>query len=172
VDSKKCRLGADQEILCVNISPSKYLEYPLLGQLGTLRSSIIVRECQGSWSIGHSIVRIFKRKLLQPSKVGEWGTVLIAHDVDELYSWCGLWTAGQLFYRQFKDSLVISNDLRLLMTRDPGDFDPVGFYSLFHFGAVSAPFTLFKKVRRVPPGHVLRFFPERLCQLSNTSRPS
>jgi asparagine synthase (glutamine-hydrolysing) len=71
--------------------------------------------------------------------------------------WSGLTTVGQLYYRHNENSFVVSSDLRLLIRKRSDSFDPAGFYSLFQFGSVSAPFTLFKTIKRVPPGHLCSF---------------
>jgi asparagine synthase (glutamine-hydrolysing) len=83
--------------------------------------------------------------------------IAISEDGSNLYVWCGITAIDQLYYCRKTEAIIISNDLRLFVSGDTNDLDPIGFHSLFHFGALSAPFTIFKNAKRVPPGHLLKF---------------
>ncbi len=48
---------------------------------------------------------------------------------------------------------LLTNDLRLAVARHRPALDPQGVYALLQYGAIPAPFTLFRGVERLPPGH-------------------
>ena len=60
---------------------------------------------------------------------------------DQAYRWRG--PAASLF----------TNDLRLAVARQRLVLDPHGVYALLQYGAIPAPFTLFRGVERILPGH-------------------
>jgi asparagine synthase (glutamine-hydrolysing) len=60
---------------------------------------------------------------------------------DQAYRWRG--PAASLF----------TNDLRLATARQRLLLDPHGVYALLQYGAIPAPFTLFRGVERILPGH-------------------
>jgi asparagine synthetase B (glutamine-hydrolysing) len=69
-----------------------------------------------------------------------------------------LTSAVQLFYTVRSGTLYISSDLRLLV--GPGmTLDERGIYSLFQFGAVVAPLTLWQDIHRLTPGKRTRVKP-------------
>lgn len=55
--------------------------------------------------------------------------------------------------------LVLADDLRLFRRIVPARLDDRALYALAQFGAIPAPLTLFREVRRVPGGHALRLDP-------------
>jgi len=48
---------------------------------------------------------------------------------------------------------LFTNDLRLAIARQPLSVDRCGVYALLQYGAIPPPFTLFRGVERIPPGH-------------------
>jgi asparagine synthase (glutamine-hydrolysing) len=48
---------------------------------------------------------------------------------------------------------VVTNDLRLAAARQALELDPHGVYALLQYGAIPAPFTLFRGIARLQPGH-------------------
>ncbi|MFH1143306.1 MAG: asparagine synthase C-terminal domain-containing protein [Candidatus Eisenbacteria bacterium] len=57
----------------------------------------------------------------------------------------------QLFHARAADGIRISNDPRILHDRAM-ELDPAGLYALLQFGALMAPFTLWREIRRFMPG--------------------
>jgi hypothetical protein len=73
-----------------------------------------------------------------------------------LYLWSSPFAVCHLYYRIAGDALIVSNDIRLLVGDDSTPLDPAAMFSLFQFGAVSPPLTLFPTIKRVPPGYAVR----------------
>lgn len=51
---------------------------------------------------------------------------------------------------------VVGNDLRLMIRWTGLDLDPRGVFSILRFNASPAPFTVSRRVLRIPPGHAAR----------------
>jgi len=65
----------------------------------------------------------------------------------------------QLYFARVGGGWALSNDLRLMARLAGADLDEAGVLGLFRYGLTPAPLTLFRGVRRVPVGHLLRIGP-------------
>jgi asparagine synthase (glutamine-hydrolysing) len=143
------------KLLIANVYKDNVLNLASRPDTLSLNQSLILRKQQAIWSL--ECISDQEYCKLSKSALDENDT-WIAYDSKQLSLsvWCGLLALGQIFYRREKDSWIISNDLRLLLSQDSEDLDPAGWYSLFQFGAIPAPLTPFKTLRRVPAGHLSR----------------
>ena len=155
VESIQYNIRPREKLLLANIYTGNFLNLSSQRELPNPQSLMLVKQ-QEIWCLKQfSTEKCYERAASTVDQNETW----VAYEAAEtsLSLWCGFLALGQMYYRQEKNSWVISNDLRLLMPRESQDLDPAGWYSLFEFGAVSAPLTLFKSIRRVPPGHLLKF---------------
>jgi asparagine synthase (glutamine-hydrolysing) len=140
----------EQWILLAHIDPGTDL-IPLPPRDTTaLDTGFVLRSQRGTWSLDLDHLK----SRTDPSDSDCDMSIALDAVARNIYLWTGLMAVGQLYYRQDQDRFIVSNDVRLLAPQDD-HLDPAGLYSLFQFGAISAPFTLFKNVKRVPPGHLL-----------------
>jgi asparagine synthase (glutamine-hydrolysing) len=155
-ESTQLNIKPHEKILLANIYSDNLLNLtPRLGMPNTEKILMLIKQ-QEIWSLKQfSNQQCYEQATATVDQNATW----VAYDVNEasLSLSCGLFAFGQMYYRRGKNSWIISNDLRLLIPRESQDLDPAGWYSLFEFGAVSAPLTLFKSITRVPPGHSLKF---------------
>lgn len=70
--------------------------------------------------------------------------------------WVPFASPDQTYIRRSPAVSLVTNDLRLAVARHPPALDPHGVYALLQYGAIPAPFTLFRDVERVRPGHEAR----------------
>jgi asparagine synthase (glutamine-hydrolysing) len=59
----------------------------------------------------------------------------------------------QAYLCRTRTASLVTNDLRLAVARQELSLDPRGVYGLLQYGAVPAPFSLFRGVERLRPGH-------------------
>ena len=64
-----------------------------------------------------------------------------------------------LCFARCRGGWALSNDVRFLARLTGTELDEPGVYALLRFGAIPPPMTLFRDVRRVPNGHLLRIGP-------------
>jgi asparagine synthetase B (glutamine-hydrolysing) len=60
----------------------------------------------------------------------------------------------------------VTNDLRLAVATQTPSVDPRGVYALLQYGAIPAPFTLFRGLRRLHPGHEASLHTPELTRLA------
>jgi len=65
-------------------------------------------------------------------------------------------TPEQLYYARTSDGWVLADDLRLFARLTEAVLDEYAVYALLQYSAIPPTFTLYKHVRRVPNGHVMR----------------
>jgi asparagine synthase (glutamine-hydrolysing) len=146
----------DRQVLFTNIDHDSSLNDPSSPKIVSHNNGIILKQENGRWGLRCFENRDDYYKAVKLRNMGDvW--IAISRDGSHVYSWCGVIAVDQLYYCRATEGLLISNDLRLFVSGNRSDLDPVGFYSLFHFGALSAPFTIFKNAKRVPPGYLLEF---------------
>jgi asparagine synthase (glutamine-hydrolysing) len=98
----------------------------------------------GSWEV----------TALDPEPDGVTLTVDVARG--ELFGKVPVAACEPLYYSIGSRGVLAGNDLRWMGLWAGRDLDDRGIYAQHQFGAVPAPLTLFRAVRRVPNGHTLR----------------
>jgi asparagine synthase (glutamine-hydrolysing) len=146
----------ERQVLFTSIDHSSLLEEGTLPRIVNYENGFIAKQENNRW-----VLTCFENKKDYYDAIRSYGMdnmwMAISPDGDPLYLWCGIIATDQLYYCRETGGILVSNDLRLFVSADTNDLDPAGFYSLFHFGALSSPYTVFKNAKRVPPGHLLKF---------------
>jgi asparagine synthetase B (glutamine-hydrolysing) len=156
-------VDAQQKLLVISMQSGAAPSSLLRTKAANPANGLVLKQEQGRWS---SVLFLSRPAYDQAKTSFNAHETWIAFDGVEghLSVWCGLLAVDPVYYHTDKASLVISNDLRLLMPRDSSHLEAAGICSLLQFGIISAPFTLFKNVKRVPPGHLLRFSRQGLAE--------
>jgi asparagine synthase (glutamine-hydrolysing) len=146
----------ERQVLFTNIDHGSSLKDRTTPRMGSYDNGVILEQENSRWALTCFESQKDYYKAINSRDMGNtW--VGINPDGSHLYLWCGIIAIDQLYYCHETEGILASNDLRLFVSGDTNDLDPVGFHSLFHFGALSAPFTLFKNAKRVPPGYLVKF---------------
>lgn len=64
-----------------------------------------------------------------------------------------------LHYAVRERQLVFGSEIKALLAAEPGlaDLDPEGLLNFFYFGYIPDPLTAFRRIQKLPPGHLLEF---------------
>src|SRR5439155_14916866 len=73
-----------------------------------------------------------------------------------------------LYYRDVGGTLEFASELRALPR---GDVDPDAVEAFLAFNSIPAPFSIFKDIRKLPPGHVLIREESGTVSLTRYARP-
>jgi len=153
---KKWCINSQKNVFFASINSNSDSDSQLSKNTMNSCCGVAVKEKEGIWTLKYLLTEENYNRALTSF---DWRTmwIVLSADGQNICLWRGLTSVGQIYYCCKKDSIVFSNDFRLLMPKNTCNLDPAGFYSIFQFGAVSAPYTLFKNIKCVPSGHLVRF---------------
>src|SRR5260370_6559386 len=69
-----------------------------------------------------------------------------------------------LHYALDEGRLFFGSEIKALMAAEPtlADLDPEGLLNFFYFGYIPDPLTAFRRIQKLPPGHLLEFADGRI----------